>query len=133
MKQRRASQSPLRIHSDVLVQVKALVKDVVANHTNIERCRSEAPPGKSTKVIWYRKVRHRQTIRSHWYFSKCRNHHQRPKDRLWICVGERQQDHFGSPMAAGARGVATGGGREGRERVGKERRRKGRWIEPIGK
>ena len=45
MKQRRASQSPLRIQSDVLVQVKALVKDVVANHTNIERCRSEAPPG----------------------------------------------------------------------------------------
>ena len=45
MKQRRASQSPLRIHSNVLVQVKALVKDVVANHNDHERCRSEAPPG----------------------------------------------------------------------------------------
>ena len=45
MKQRWASQSPLRIHSNVLVQVKALVKDVVANHNDHERCRSEAPPG----------------------------------------------------------------------------------------
>ena len=45
MKHRRASQSPLRIHSNVLVQVKALVKDVVANHNDHERYRSEAPPG----------------------------------------------------------------------------------------
>ena len=45
MKQRWASQSPLRIHSNVLVQVKALVKDVVANHNDHEGCRSEAPPG----------------------------------------------------------------------------------------
>ena len=45
MKHRRASQSPLSIHSNVLVQVKALVKDVVANRNDHERYRSEAPPG----------------------------------------------------------------------------------------
>ena len=45
MKQRWASQSPLRIRSDVLVQVEALVKDVVANHNDHEGCCSEAPPG----------------------------------------------------------------------------------------
>ena len=39
MKQRWASQSSLRTYSNVLAQVKALVKDV---H---EGCRSEAPPG----------------------------------------------------------------------------------------
>ena len=36
-------------------------------------------------------------------------------------MAERQQDHFGSPMAAGARGVAAGDGervREGEERKG---------------
>ena len=45
---RGATQSPLRIRSSVLIQVEALVKDVVANHNDNEGCRSEAPPGDYT-------------------------------------------------------------------------------------
>ena len=42
---RQRSQSPLRIRSNVLVQLEALDKDVVANHNDHKGCRSEAPPG----------------------------------------------------------------------------------------
>ena len=41
------------------------------------------------------------------------------QNHLWIQRGRVQQDHFGSPMAAGARGAA----REGRERKREERNR----------
>ena len=41
----KASQSPLRIRSNVLLQLKALDKDVVANHNDHHECRSEAQPG----------------------------------------------------------------------------------------
>ena len=42
---RQRSQSPLRIRSNGLVQLKALGKDVVANHDHHQRRRSEAQPG----------------------------------------------------------------------------------------
>ena len=42
---RQRSQSPLRIRSNVLVQLEALGKDVVANHNDHKGRRSEAPPG----------------------------------------------------------------------------------------
>ena len=41
----KSSQSPLRIRSNVLQQLEALDKDVVANHNDHKGCRSEAPPG----------------------------------------------------------------------------------------
>ena len=47
-------------------------------------------------------------------------------------MAERQQDHFGSPMAAGARGVAKGERERVREERGRKRKEGGRRKKPGG-
>ena len=125
MKHRRASQSPLRIHSNVLVQVKALVKDVVANHNDHERYRSEAPPGNvvhqsdmvpegeappdNPEPLVLLEVQEPSSMAK--------------RSLVDLCWRASARSH-GSPMAAGARGVAKGRGERGEgEKVVEERRR----------